>query len=397
MKSIKKLLISPSSAYNTYHEKYKFNLVWKISLFLILTSLCLLITNFDNGNEALASNLFTFLLSLLMLFSLYYTRRFKVAVYLVFIFGTLIILYSLSNLYYVNKVIDLMWMTAVSVFIFYMVGYKLGVISAIINYSALIIANFYIPKSSYLRSIETKTFELELENSMNIILAGGLTLYFIKQIIDHSISSEQKLSLANKNLKKQNKEKVVMLKEIHHRVKNNLQIVSSMLRLQANLANDEQVKKHFNEAVNRIGSMALIHEKIYQTDDLSNVNVKSYVETLINALIISYSSRKTIISSKVTSNIDTVDLDLLIPLGIIFNELITNSIKHGFEEKEEGEITISIIKKERLIIKYEDNGVGFDEDKNENFGTILINTFTEQLEGSYTLNKQNGVKYVFTI
>ncbi|MBL1181381.1 MAG: sensor histidine kinase [Bacteroidetes bacterium] len=196
---------------------------------------------------------------------------------------------------------------------------------------------------------------------------------------------------------KQKEEKETLLKEIHHRVKNNLQIVNSLLRLQSNQINDEKITELFEEAQNRIITMALIHEKIYRTENLAQIDFKEYIEALSGNLVKTYNLNKLI---KIEKNIEVehFGIDQLVPIGLILNEMLSNSFKHAFTNTLEGKIWISFRinseKKYELIVG--DNGKGLDSIEFENprsLGLELIKTFTEQLNGFIELNTKKGTEY----
>lgn len=199
------------------------------------------------------------------------------------------------------------------------------------------------------------------------------------------------------------KEKEVLLKEIHHRVKNNLQIISSLLSLQSSYLPDQASQEIFIESQNRIKSMSLIHEKLYQTSDLSSISLGDYVEELINYLIVTYENRSTLLSYELNSDDIILHIDTAIPLGIIFNELITNSIKHGYNHQLEGKIQITINKDTSNIIsiKYSDDGTGMKDDidihKTKTLGLSLIVNLVEQLNGNLEFKNINpGLEYSIT-
>jgi two-component system response regulator len=198
------------------------------------------------------------------------------------------------------------------------------------------------------------------------------------------------------------KEKVVMIKEIHHRVKNNLQVIYSLLNLQAGYVRDPDAQAMFKECRDRVKSMALIHEVLYRSKDLAKVSFADYVKTLVENLYRSYASQ----SSQITLKIDVKDvmleLDTAIPCGLIINELVSNALKYAFTDTKKGEIYVGVEPIEglgyRLVIR--DNGKGFppeiDFRKTESLGLQLVTTLTEQLNGDITLNRQAGTEFVIT-
>jgi len=194
------------------------------------------------------------------------------------------------------------------------------------------------------------------------------------------------------------KEKEVLLREIHHRVKNNLQIISSLLNLQMNYITDKKSLAIFEESRNRVRSMALIHEKLYQNESLSTLNIKDYIIELVNNLMRSYRTDNRI-SSEINISDIFINTDTAIPLGLIINELVSNSLKYAFPDGREGKIAISLIpftsEKFQMIIS--DNGVGlpdnFDMNKTNTLGLQLVNSLVTQLDGEITLTNHAGTKF----
>ena len=192
---------------------------------------------------------------------------------------------------------------------------------------------------------------------------------------------------SKKEIAKRNEEKTVMLKEIHHRVKNNLQVVNSLLRIKERGVDDENVKLMFKLAQSRVVAMARLHEKIYNTKDFMYINVRDHFKLLIRDLIHSYSLDKNIVSK---FNIEPVkmSIDTLLPLSLIVNELVSNSLIHAFNDVDIGELYIGL--KSTNASNYElivgDNGCGTSEcvlSKIVNStGLILIKTFVKQLNGN---------------
>lgn len=196
-------------------------------------------------------------------------------------------------------------------------------------------------------------------------------------------------------------EKEVLLKEVHHRVKNNLQVISSILNLQtAYVGEDKRMLELIHESQDRIRSMSFIHESLYQTKNFSSVDLASYIERLTRNLVMSYS-----LSGKVAlrTDLEQVDLtlDQAIPCGLILNELISNALKHGFPDGRAGTIHIGLrCEKDRVRIELSDDGVGMsadlDPDKQASLGLQLVHTLIDQLDA--TLDRPNGpgVRYFLT-
>jgi PAS domain S-box-containing protein len=195
-------------------------------------------------------------------------------------------------------------------------------------------------------------------------------------------------------------EKEVLLKEIHHRVKNNMQVITSLLSLQSKNIKDEQALSVFQESQNRVKSMALIHETLYQSKDLSRINFAEYLQKLVAHVSRSYRLRPEAVKVKI--NVDNVSLpiDMAVPCGLIINELASNALKYAFPADRSGEITIRFGQADtQYILCVSDTGVGlpdgFDPDKGKSLGMKLVRMLTEQLCGE--LQCRNGLGTTFEI
>lgn len=194
-------------------------------------------------------------------------------------------------------------------------------------------------------------------------------------------------------IKKSNVEKETLLKEIHHRVKNNLQVISSLLNLQAGQTDDPYVEEVFTDSKNRILSMSAIHEQLYEKSNLAEIDVKRYVREITTGLLVSYNA---VDSIKVKYQLDDVfiDLDNSVPLGLILNELVVNVLKHAFPEGA-GLLQIKMNKEgDKIVFSVEDNGIGFDiSKKRQSLGVELVYTLTSQLQGEIDfISDQNGTR-----
>lgn len=198
------------------------------------------------------------------------------------------------------------------------------------------------------------------------------------------------------------KEKEILLKEIHHRVKNNLQIISSMLSLQSGYIKDGEDLELFNESRNRIKAMALIHEKLYHSKDLARVNVAEYIRTLTDELFRAYRGSASLITLKTDIEDVLFDIDRAIPCGLIINELVSNSLKYAFPSGREGEISITLHSDidGTLTLSVRDNGIGLPEDIGipgaPSLGLQLVKTLTEQLDGTIELDRNSGTSFTIS-
>jgi PAS domain S-box-containing protein len=197
------------------------------------------------------------------------------------------------------------------------------------------------------------------------------------------------------------KEKELLLKEIHHRVKNNLQVVSSLLRLQSGYVNDKQSLDILLDSQNRIRSMALVHQKLYQSKDFAEINFNEYLEQLSKHLFNVFKSKSHDLELVINSENVNLSIDLAIPCGLILNELISNSLKYAFPDGRKGKINAGLKcmedKEYEIIIC--DDGIGFPDDidyKNTNsLGLQLVNTLVGQIDGTILLDNQKGT--IFSI
>jgi PAS domain S-box-containing protein len=202
-----------------------------------------------------------------------------------------------------------------------------------------------------------------------------------------------------KELESSLREKEVLLQEVHHRVKNNLQIISSILNLQSSYISDKKILNILKESQNRIKSMSYIHENLYQTNDFSKVNFGEYIRNLSSNLLLTYLQP----GKKVNLKIDVEDvffnLDLAIPCGLIINELLTNALKYAFPSKKSGDIEIVMKKSgQDILLSIGDNGVGMDEkidiEKTETLGLQLVSSLASQIDAKIKVELKKGTKFM---
>jgi len=195
------------------------------------------------------------------------------------------------------------------------------------------------------------------------------------------------------------KEKEILLREIHHRVKNNMQIVSSLLMLQSYNIEDKKYKDMFIESQTRIYSMALIHEKLFQSESIAQINFKEYIEGIISNIFESYCIKSNI---KIDINVENIpiNIDYAVPCGLIINELVTNSLKYAFPDERNGKIQISVKSNDNKMIhlSISDDGIGIPKDmdirKTKSLGLHLVTALAEsQLHGKIILNRENGTQF----
>ncbi len=211
---------------------------------------------------------------------------------------------------------------------------------------------------------------------------------------------ELKRRQAEENLKRSVVEKDILLKEVHHRVKNNMQIISSILKMQERLIDDPTLIEVLQESQNRIRSMALVHEDLYRNENLANIKFINYAKSLAANLARSYSEQQGLIKFVYEIEDVLLPLDTGIPCGLILNELISNSFKYAFKDSEEGIITIKLatIENGKFQLEVSDNGIGidksFDVENAKSLGLKIVNKLTQQIDGTIECDLSAGTKFI---
>ena len=214
-------------------------------------------------------------------------------------------------------------------------------------------------------------------------------------LVAHDISEKKK---SNIEIVESLKEKEILLKEIHHRVKNNLQVISSILNLQSSFVTDENTLDILQESRNRIRSMAIIHENLYRTEDFSSINFSNYLENLTTNLVSSYRIHEDVVLDLNLEDVDLV-LDQAIPSGLLVNEIITNALKYAWGREVKGTISIDLCDEDGMVcLEISDDGVGlpseFTEMESDTLGLQLVTTLVEQLDGEIEVDIKKGTKYL---
>jgi len=242
------------------------------------------------------------------------------------------------------------------------------------------------------------SLEKASQNQLKWVLTGVLVVvvlgiiglawaYRLKQ------RSNEQLSQQNKVVEETLSQKEILLKEIHHRVKNNLQIISSLLHLQAHKGQNPQ--DMLQQSQDRIQAMAIIHEKLYKSDNLQSISLADYIENLLNYFEKTYALEQKNIQVQTTLENIHLDIDRLVPCGLILNELITNAIKYAFTEKHTGIISVwASLQAGVCILEIKDNGVGlpadFNPQKAKSLGLRLVDGLVKQIKGAWEYKTENG-------
>ena len=198
---------------------------------------------------------------------------------------------------------------------------------------------------------------------------------------------------------KKNEEKESLLKEIHHRVKNNLQVISSILNLQSSFVHDDKTLDLLQESRNRIRSMAMIHENLYRTTNFASINFSGYILNLATNLVSTYRLSEEFVELKYEMEQVDLVLDQAIPCGLLVNELITNAIKYAFPNNRKGIITIELKEKgDNIELLISDNGIGLPDnfiiEESDTLGLQLVLTLVEQLDGQIQLMNSPGTEFL---
>ncbi len=247
---------------------------------------------------------------------------------------------------------------------------------------------------------KTQAAQLKQQNYLIYGSVMGLILVLIIALVIYR--SRLNLRQANQTIEKSLSEKEILLKEIHHRVKNNLQVVSSLLDLQSRGIEDEEALSTFMEGQNRVKAMALIHQKLYQNENLATIDFAEYAENLMKELATIYPSAKGVKTNIQADGNSAFDIDTAVPLGLILNELISNAYKYAFDGKSAGALNVSVeaLGDGQHQLTVSDSGVGlpseFDFQKAKSLGLRLVRRLAKQLYGSVTYSHEEGAKFIIT-
>jgi PAS domain S-box-containing protein len=250
---------------------------------------------------------------------------------------------------------------------------------------------------------DSKLMESEIR-SLNTVLEQR-----VKERTEALVETNEKLEEENAQrleaegkLRSSYDEKVMLLKEIHHRVKNNLQIIASLLNLQSRYISDAKTLAAIRESQNRVKAMALVHEKLYRSEDISHISLHDYIRFLGTGLFQFYDAKIRGIQFSLDIHDVNVDIDAAIPLGLILNELISNSLKYAFPEERKGEVAISVQKEgHTLTVLYRDTGIGIPADldwrNTQSLGLRLVTTLVDQMNGTVELDRSSGTLFTMVV
>lgn len=383
------LLSKTTNFYELAKIELNFNFPFFGIILFITASATLLILNIEHSLTAVT---LSWIIALGILFLIKFTKDIRISSFLLSfaIFGI-----AVTNLFTNNDTLHIgfpYWLVIQILFTVFILNINWGIFFGISGGIAYIIYHQFflflpIQNGHFIPGDSLVQFSVE------ICLATFLFLHLIAVYRKTSQKSMNVLIQKNKQIIVQFEEKEIMLREIHHRVKNNLQVVNSMLRLQSFDIIDPKTKEAFELSQKRIHAMSLIHERLYQQNTISEEISPEYIQILANDLIDLYKNNQDI-SLDIVCSKGLINQKNVVPFGLIINELISNSIKHGILEKG----TINLRSKQidkAMIFEYSDNGVGFAPGYKKSFGLELIETLAEQIDGhlSYQNKQNNGVQF----
>ena len=255
-------------------------------------------------------------------------------------------------------------------------------------------------------ALAMQNIQLEQQRKIQLLSFGGLglLLLLLGGLYYNYRKNQQfanELKHLNGDLRLRNQENELLLKEIHHRVKNNLQVISSLLNFQSRSIVDKNAKSAILDSQSRVRSMSLIHQKLYRGSNLASIEMKNYLDVLSESLVESYSDED-LIDIKINMEEIELDVDYAVPIGLITNELVTNSLKYAFPKGERGTIEIELKRNnDELVLYISDSGIGKDSQGQHSvdggFGTELIEMLTIQLKGELKQEADNGYRTRLTI
>lgn len=375
----------------SYYDRAKFKLAWRLSLMFTLVFFALSAIFFTINFTAHVFYTIVFLLSVFTLFYLKKSRNYVFIFWMFSIAATILALLAM-NIVKTLHYPDVVWCFAIIIFAFIGLGRKIGLIFIGIHTVGLCFFMFYT-LNRHMNYLHPQVGLELISLTTELLFAMLVICYLLSEYLRLQQYAEQELLILNAELESRNKlvlakseENEVLVKEIHHRVKNNLQIIISLLRMQMNEVSTEESKKHFSDAINRVLTMSLIHQKLYQENKLATINPQNYINNLAEELL-SMSNHTDDVRIEIHSNLEKVGLKTIVPLGLLLNELLSNSIKHAFQDINVGRIVIHLDAEGETNIRftYSDNGAWKAKcpKSSTGFGTELIETLTQQLEGSY--------------
>ncbi|MFT4600716.1 MAG: two-component sensor histidine kinase [Arenicella sp.] len=385
-----------SNKENPIHQA-KFDLTRNLFTFLLIVLAAIGTLNLVQNDINMYPLLGGAALCLLVLLLLFQFKNYKLAGFIAMIMAAVMAFYNMMVTSNFGHFVDFFWIICMAIFVFFILDRIWGIINLFVNIG-IVFTILHLDRTGEIVRVQKEYTDFsEINFGINIVLSGIVFSYLVIKVLGTLRFTEINYVEANMELSKSNEEKTVMLKEIHHRVKNNLQVITSMLRLQLHDIEDENTKHHFTDSINRVSAMATIHEKMYATESLTEIDLESYLDALVSDLISSYAVNLKVETS-IHSNVKRIEPKSIVPIALIFNELVSNSIEHGFADRVTGKIEIQAQQDEHgaTRVEYRDNGEWKAPKRESSLGVELVEAFTEQLDGTCEQNhSQAGTEYIF--
>lgn len=406
-KSIQKYFEVPVSNKEDIYEESKYILTCKLFSYITLALFFICVLNLIYFSPP--KFVVTGIAGIACFISYYYIKK-TGKYYFSSVISNIICALMLVTSLYVNPknphILEGLWMINSALFAFLTLGKNYGL--AFTLFHALNLEVYYILNME--NQINYIFFHpLQMEDIIEVCISMAIAILTFVRINTVTLTTNflaaRKIEVSSDILKKQfetiskqNEEKTVMLKEIHHRVKNNLQLIISLLRLQSRELSNPDAISQFDDAINRILTISLVHEKMYQADDLSQLNLKEYFNSLGSDIIQSHMESDQI-KLHIDFAVEKIKLKPIVPIAMIFNELLSNSLKHGKLLNQELVIhfTMKNLEDDILVFTYSDNGTWVESTNKNTFGLELIEALTHQIEGKMEVIRTPSTTFNFTM
>ena len=386
-------LITPNTdSISSYYDKGRYIMVWRISLLFILVFGTLVSIFIYTEEDSFFPVFVTFAISLVSFIYLNITKKFIIFLWVYAIIGTIVGNLALNFIIGPSHFVDFIWLLVSALIAFIGISANVGLIFLIINVLGMMYFMFF-SLNSHISAQVNFSFTRQVAETIELMFSVFVFGYIMFQFIEFQRYAKNQIKIINADLQVKINENRILVKEVHHRVKNNLQIIVSLLRLQKE-EDRKKGKDSFDESINRVRTMALIHEKLYQQNNLKEIIIEDYIDEFISEVKALYDmNEKLTVNFK--SSVGSMKLKNMVPFCLLLNELFTNSIKHAFNETGKGTISISIDRESDSVVSfiYGDSGK-WNNSSETSFGTELIESLTEQMDGKY---QREGSQYSFQI
>lgn len=381
----------------------RLRLAKQMSLMFLLVFIFLSFAYFTDSLESFLTMILGIVLSIISTVSVFIWKQYKIPFYIYSIGGVFVTSFALLTFHNTIHFVDLLWIIAAVQLGFFGIGKKMGFV--LLGFALLSIALFaFVIVNKHIAAVTPRSYYQEITLIIELLSAFLLNLYFVYLFLaEYELStinfrnSIQELSKKNAQLLHQNSDKTFLIHEVHYRVKDNLDIISTLLKMQKNEISEPHVKEVFQESINRVSSMLMVHEKLYSGSSRLNASVQDFVRNLTFE-IIQLSPYRHQIELHVNCHMPNLSKKTLIPVALIINELTSNSLKYAFDSVSSPIIHVEIsVSKETVKMVYFDNGSWKEQsNRSESFGMELIRLLIEQLEGEMKIEKNKaGTMFLF--